>query len=156
MLETIKLVKIMNHGHDHALYINNDLILVADPDNNQSTDDLDAAAVKLASALDIELKVIEFTPDGDWTWDEVTENLKSQGELPFSDIDVFESSLKQSAFIKIGDVFYRVFCYEPNDKVLHYINEDTGDESSDDLSELYDDIESIELFAITKIVATSK
>jgi hypothetical protein len=156
MLQAIKLVKIMNHGHDHALYIGNDLILVADPDNNQSTDDLDAAAIKLASALKIELKIIEFSPDGDWNWDEVTENLKSQGELPFSNIDIFESALKKSAFIKIGDVFYRVFSYEPNDKVLHYINEDTGNECSDDLSELYNDIESIELFSIAKIITTPK
>lgn len=73
-------VVIVNHGCDHALYLNDKLIMSVDPDFGDPLAPLEQAKVNLSDFFKTPVTRIEWPPESDsWNWDEVTESLRDEG-----------------------------------------------------------------------------
>ncbi len=77
----LSIIQITNNGSDEAVVLNGNIICTADPTCSDSLELISAVANNLQSTLQTPLSYIEVSPDEDWQWEDVIQNLKTENKL---------------------------------------------------------------------------
>lgn len=81
-MKTVTIVEITDNGSDLALYLGTTFILSADPGCGDSLDSVVIPAEAISAAMGVEINKVKVSPEADWDWDGVTEQLLKEGKLP--------------------------------------------------------------------------
>lgn len=80
-MTTVTIVKIIENGSDEAVYVDDMLILTADPGCGDSLEPISAVAYGLANLFRCKVQTVEHEAHEDWQWDEVGTQLVASGKI---------------------------------------------------------------------------